>query len=212
MPSTQDFLQIEQIKEGVIILKNKALRGILMTSSLNFALKSDEEQKAIIYQFQDFLNLLDFSCQILVQSRRLNMTGYIDMLKELETKQKEELMKIQTTEYRKFIEDMLAQGVIMTKKFFVVVPFTVWEAEQQRPMRFLPFGKPKIPSLTEQNFQRYKSQLWQRMEMVAAGLRRCGLQTVPLRTSEIIELLWSLYHPRQAEVGYYPQIPPELIK
>lgn len=212
MPSTQDFLQIEQIREGVIILKNKALRGILMTSSLNFALKSDEEQKAIIYQFQDFLNLLDFSCQILVQSRRLNMTGYIDMLKGLERKQKDELMKLQTTEYRKFIEDMLAQGIIMTKKFFVVVPFTVWEAKQQEPKGFLPFGKPKVPGLTEQNFQRYKSQLWQRMEMVAAGLRRCGLQTVPLRTSEIIELLWSLYHPRQAEVGYYPQIPPELIK
>ncbi len=214
MASTQDFLQIDEIKEGIVILKNKALRGVLMTSSLNFALKSEDEQKATIYQFQNFLNILDFSCQIVVQSRRLNMTGYVDHLKELEKSQEQELMQIQTSEYRKFIENLLAQGIIMTKKFFIVVPFTIWEAKEQED-RFkggLPFGKPKIPELTQESFQRYKSQLWQRMELVALGLRRCGLQTVPLRTTEIIELFWSLHHPKQAEVGYYPQIPPELIQ
>ncbi len=211
MPSTQDFLQVAQIKEGVLILKSKAIRGILMVSSLNFALKSNEEQRATIYQFQNFLNTLDFSCQILVQSRRLNMTGYIEHLKDLEKEQREELLKVQTVEYRKFIETLLAQGIIMSKKFFVVIPFNIWESESQQA-KTTPFKRPKVPTLTEENFQRCKSQLWQRMEFVAMGLRRCGLQTIPLRTSEIIELIWGLYHPGRAEVGYYPEIPPELIK
>jgi KaiC/GvpD/RAD55 family RecA-like ATPase len=211
MSTTQEFLQIDQIREGIIILKNKALRGILMVSSLNFALKSEDEQNAISYQFQSFLNALDFSCQILVQSRRLNITGYIEQLKKLEKTQEEELLKVQTIEYRKFIENLMSQGVVMTKKFFVIVPFTIGEVRGETPqMAFA--RKTKIPTMTEEDFQRCKSQLWQRMEFVALGLRRCGLQIVPLNTSEIIELFWSLHHPKEAEVGYYPEIPPELIK
>jgi len=212
MPTTQEFLQIDQIREGVIVLKNKALRGILMVSSLNFALKSEEEQNAILYQFQNFVNSLDFSCQILVQSRRLNITGYIESLKELEKIQEEELMKVQTTEYRKFSENLVGQGIIMTKKFFIIIPFTILEARGEKPKGKFFLKMPKIPTLTEEEFQRCKSQLWQRMEFVALGLRRCGLQVVPLKSSEIIELFWSLHHPKEAEVGYYPEIPPELIK
>ena len=104
--STQNFLQFSQIKEGVMMLKKKAFRGILMISSVNFDLKSEDEQNAIIYQFQSFLNSLDFSCQIVVQSRRLNITGYFDKLKELEENQKNELLKIQTAEYRSIITYM----------------------------------------------------------------------------------------------------------
>jgi len=211
MSTTQEFLQIDQIREGVIVLKNKALRGILMVSSLNFALKSEDEQNAISYQFQGFLNALDFSCQILVQSRRLNITGYIEQLKKIEKTQEQELLKVQTIEYRKFIENLMSQGIIMTKKFFVIVPFTIGEVRgETTQMTFA--RKTKIPTMTEEEFQRCKSQLWQRMEFVALGLRRCGLQIVPLNTSEIIELFWSLHHPKEAEVGYYPEIPPELIK
>jgi len=214
MPSTQEFLEIGQIREGVLILKSGALRGILMTSSLNFALKSEEEQQATIYQFQNFLNSLDFSCQILVQSRKLNLTGYIERLKELVKVQEEELMKVQTLEYRKFIESLVSQGTIMSKKFFLIVPFTIWDIEGTEKKKGLLdfFQTTKATNLTEETFQRCKSQLWQRMEFVALGLRRCGIQTVPLRTSEIIEFFWSLHHPRQSEVGYYPEIPPELIK
>jgi len=121
--STQQFLEIKQIREGIVVLKDKSLRGVLMVSSLNFALKSEEEQRAIIYQFQDFLNSLDFPCQILVQTRRLNITGYLDKLKELEEKQENELLKIQTKGYREFIAGMIKGGSIMTKTFFVIVPF-----------------------------------------------------------------------------------------
>jgi len=107
--STQQFLEIDKIREGVVVLKNKSLRGIIMVSSLNFALKSDEEQQAIIYQFQNFLNSLDFSLEIVVQSRKLNITGYLDKLKGLAKSQENELLKIQTLEYQKFIKDFNIQ-------------------------------------------------------------------------------------------------------
>jgi len=215
MPSTQDFLEIDQIRESVIILKNKALRSIMMVSSLNFALKSEEEQSSIVYQFQSFLNSLDFSIQIIVQSRKLNITGYLDKIKELEEKQTNELLKIQTGEYWQFIEDIITgappagrYGEIMSKSFYVVVPFTLLETKGASPMQILKSAK--TAELTEIDFQRCKQQLWQRMEFVALGLRRCGLQALPLTTPELIELFWSLHHPKQAEIGYYPEIPPEL--
>ncbi len=207
--STQNFLQFSQIKEGVMMLKNKSFRGILMVSSVNFDLKSEDEQNAIIYQFQSFLNSLDFSCQIVVQSRRLNITGYFDKLKELEEKQENELLKIQTAEYRKFIEGMVSGGTIMTKQFFVVVPYSLGEGLNNGGALKL---SPKLPSFTDETIKRCKEQLTQRMEFVAIGLRRCGLNIVPLTSPEIIELFWGLHHPKEAEFGYYPEIIPELIK
>ncbi len=206
--ATQEFLEINQIREGVIVLKNKALRGILMVSSLNFALKSDEEQIAITYQFQNFLNSLDFTCQIITQSRKLNITGYLEKLKNLEKKQKNELLQIQTTGYREFIQGLVKKSTIMTKSFFITIPFTLMEA---KGLTFSKIPKAYQPSvLTENDFQRCKSQLWQRIEFLAIGLRRCGLQATPLNTPELIELFWGLYHPSEAEIGYYPEIPPEL--
>lgn len=208
--STQDFLEIDQIREGILILKNKALRGILMVSSFNFALKSEEEQSATIYQFQSFLNSLDFFCQILVQSRKLNITGYLESLKKLEENQKSELMRIQTKSYREFIQEIVEGGAIMTKNFFVIVPYTVWEAQGlPSPRQFL---RQTTAPLTEESFQMCKAQLWQRMEFVSLGLRRCGLDCVSLNTPELIELFWALHHPMEAEVGYYPEIPPELTQ
>jgi len=207
--STQQFLEFEQIREGVVILKNKALRAVLMVSSLNFALKSEEEQQAILYQFQNFLNSLDFSCQVIIQSRRINIIGYLDKLKEIEIKEENDLLKMQIAEYRKFIESLMTGGGIMHKIFYVVVPFTLMEGQAiagEKKSRF----PGKIPVLTEEEFQRCRNQILQRVEFVALGLRRCGLQAVPLTTAELIELLWSFYHPMEAERGYYPEIPPEL--
>ena len=209
MASTQQFIPVDQIKEGVMILKSGAIRGIVMVSSLNFALKSDDEQTAILLQFQNFLNSLDFSCQILIHSRRINIVGYLDKLKKIEEKEDNELLKIQIAEYRKFIESLMAGGSIMRKIFYIVVPFTLLEKQEgasEKKQRF----SAKIPVLTEEDFQRCKIQLLQRVEFVALGLRRCGLQAVPLTTPELIELLWGFYHPLEAERGYYPEIPPEL--
>ena len=210
---TQQFLQFSEIRNGTIVLKNRTFRSVLMVSSLNFALKSEEEQTAIIYQFQSFLNSLDFSCQIIIQSRRTNITGYFDKLRELEKEQKNELLKIQTTEYRKFIESLVEEETIMRKIFFVVIPYSLGEVKDTSKRLIKGFlRKSELPAINEENFKRCRSQLWQRMEFVAIGLRRCGLSAIPLTTPELIELFWSWHHPKEAEVGYYPEILPELIK
>ena len=210
--STQDFLEFDQIKDGVIILKNKALRVILMVSSLNFALKSDEEQQAILYNFQSFLNSLDFSCQILIHSRKLNIIGYLDKLKEIEKKEKNELLKIQIAEYQKFIESIIAGGTIMQKTFYAVVPFSIMETREMSASQKRRALTKIIPTLTKEEFQRAKIQLLQRVEFVSLGLRGCGLQAVPLNTLEITELFWELHHPAEAERGYYPELPSELTE
>jgi len=205
--TTQGFLEMEQIRSGVIILKNNTMRGVLLVSSTNFALKSAEEQNSIIYQFQNFLNSLDFSCQIVCQSRKLNITGYIEKLKDLEKKQPNELLKLQTSKYREFIGGLVETQDILIKNFFVVVPYASIEVTGL----MIPGKKPQSHQLTEEVFRRSKDQLLQRMEFVALGLRRCGLQAVPLTTLELTELFWSLHHQKEAETGYYPEIPEELI-
>ena len=164
-----------------------------------------------MYQFQSFLNALDFSCQIVVQSRRLNITGYLEKLKELEEAQKNELLKMQTREYREYIKSLVEAEQILTKSFFIVISYTLLETTGFDTAQKGLLRKAKIPTLTEETFQRCKTQLWQRMEYVALGLRRCGLQAVPLTTPEIVELFWSLHHPKEAEVGFYPEFPLELI-
>jgi len=208
--ATQQLLEIDQIKEGILLLKDKSMRGIIMVSSQNFALKSDDEQNAIIYQFQNFLNSLDFVLQIVVQSKRLNITGYLDKLKELEKAQENDLLKIQTSEYQKFIKQIIGGGGIMSKNFFVVVPFHPIAMPGSKASKG--FSKEKDETPDEERFQRAKLQLWERMEFIVLGLKSCGLQCIPLTTAEIIELFWCQYHPEEAEVGYYPEIPPELIQ
>ena len=188
-----------------------------MVSSINFALKSEEEQTATIFAFQNFLNSLDFFCQIVIQSRNINITPYLDSLKDLEDKQTNELLKKQTTSYREFIKEMVVGDVVMTKSFYIVVPYNLMEIfgikGSQKKLNFgsAPGGGSTKP-ITDDEFQRCKSQLWQRMEYISMGLRRCGLEAVPLTTPELIELFWSIHHPDQAEIGYYPEILPELLK
>ncbi|MFA5746473.1 MAG: hypothetical protein WC926_00145 [Candidatus Paceibacterota bacterium] len=208
---TQQFIPIDQIREGVMIMKDKSLRGVILVSSLNFALKSEDEQTGIIYQFQDFLNSLDFSCQILAQSRKLNITGYLEKLKEIEAKQENELLKIQTGEYRKFIEQIVGGGSIMSKSFYVVVPYYPLIEVPGAAGMAEKNAKATKKDLTEDKFQRGKYQLWQRMEYVILGLRRCGLRASPMTSPELIETLWALHHPKEAESGYYPELPPEIL-
>ena len=218
--ATQNFLEIQDIREGVLLLKNNSIRGVLMVSSINFALKSDEEQPAIVYAFQNFLNSLDFSCQIVIQSRNINITPYLDTLKDLEDKQTNELLKKQTPAYREFIKNMVVGDTVMTKNFYVVVPYTLMEifgvggASKQFNFlkQFSGDKKDQGQEMKDADFQRCKTQLWQRMEFLAMGLRRCGLEAIPLTTPELIELFWAIHHPEQAEIGYYPEILPELLK
>lgn len=213
MASTQKFLEIEDIKDDVLILKDKSLRGIILVSSTNFALKSAEEREAIIFQFQNFLNSLEFPIQIVIQSRKVNLIGYLGILRELELQWRErgnELMANQTREYRKFLETYISQNPIMTKNFFIVVPYSLESLPEIKMLK----EKKKIDKekLFREKFEIAKTQLFQRMEIVIAGLRDCGLEGTILGQRELIELFWIYFHPKEAEIGYLPEIPPEFLK
>ena len=126
--ATQQFLNLKDIRDGVLILGNNDIRGILEVSSINFALKSEEAQSSVIYSFQSFLNSLDFFCQIIIQSRSINITPYLDSIKAMEGNQTNELLKTQTSSYGEFIKELVKEDKIMTKRFYLVVPYSLIEA------------------------------------------------------------------------------------
>lgn len=198
--STQDFVPISEVRDGVIVLKDGSLRAILLASSINFALKSEDEQTAFIVQFQNFLNSLDFSCQIFVQSRMLDIRPYIATLEVAYKNQMDDLMRIQIREYIEFIKSFTEAANIMTKNFFVVVPYApamLQGVSSSTIASKLPFGSKTSPSVAEANrtFEEKVSQLEQRIGIVQQGLVRCGVRTVQLGTEEAIELFYKLFNP-----------------
>jgi type IV secretory pathway VirB4 component len=195
--STQDFVPVSQVRDGVVVLKDGTLRAILLASSINFALKSEDEQTAFIVQFQNFLNSLDFSCEIFVQSRMLDIRPYIATLEVQYKAQLDDLMRVQIREYVEFIKSFTEAANIMTKSFFVVVPYSPTAVVQQTAMAKLnPFAKKKTDSAAEnRTFEEHVSQLEQRISIVQQGLVRTGVRTVQLGTEEAIELLYKMFNP-----------------
>src|SRR3989338_5570227 len=122
--ATQEFIPIKEVRDGIIALKDGGLRAIVLANSINLSLKSVDEQKATIMQFQNFLNTLDFSVQISVQSRKLDIRPYLLLLEDRIKVQNEPLLKLQTREYIEFIKNFTESVSIMTKSFFVVVPYS----------------------------------------------------------------------------------------
>lgn len=199
--TTQEFVPIKEIRQGIVVLRDNSMRAIVMASSLNFALKSAEEQQSIIYQFQNFLNSLDFSVQIFIQSRKLDIRPYIALLEGRLKEQVSDLLKIQTREYIGFVKNFTENSNIMTKTFFVVVPYSpaVVTAGGVTDL----FGKKKTAvENAEQNlelFEEHRSQLEQRVGVVTQGLVRCGIRTVELGTEEIVELFYKIFNPGDTE-------------
>ncbi|MEK7560928.1 MAG: hypothetical protein AAB539_03175 [Patescibacteria group bacterium] len=201
--TTQQFLAIDAIREDTIILRAGGLRVVLMCSSLNLALKSEDEQDAVTYQYQNFLNSLDFSLQFVVQSRRMNIAPYLATLTEREKEEDNELLKIQIGEYIEFIRTFVSITNIMSKTFYVIVPFIPSGFEEHGFFKkiFSYFGSKDEQSVSADIFEEYKNQLWQRVDAVTAGLRRFGIRAAPLSTEELIELFYGLYNPADFEGG-----------
>lgn len=199
--TTQEFVPIKEIKQGIVVLRDDSLRGIIMASSLNFALKSADEQQSILLQFQNFLNSLDFSVQIFIQSRRLDIRPYIALLETRLKEQMSDLLKIQTREYIQFIKNFTENSNIMTKTFFVVVPYSPAMINKGGVTDLL--GKKKNATETAERkveeFEERRSQLEQRMSVVTQGLVRCGIRTVELGTEEIVELFYKIFNPGDTE-------------
>jgi len=202
--ATQQFVPVKEIRNGTIILKDGGYRGVLICSSINFGLKSADEQHAITLGFQNFLNTLDFSIQIAINSRRMDLRPYPALLAEKATEQKTELMKIQLHEYIEFVRSFTDQANIMTKSFYIVVPYSprISAADTVSFLRRLPGGgseKAAKNAATEASFEQDRIQLEQRLALVAGGLSGTGVRAVPLGTEEIIELLYRSFNPGELE-------------
>lgn len=203
--ATQEFVPIKEVRDGIIILKDGGMRAILLCSSMNFSLKSADEKQAILLQFQDFLNSLDFSVEILVQSRKLDIRPYIALLEEQERKQVNNLMKIQVREYIGFIKTFTESTNIMTKHFFIVVPYTtaiISAASAKGVLSTFGFGnKPedKKTLAADVQFEEARSQLEERLAVVEQGMIRTGVRVVRLGTEEVIELFYKAFNPGETE-------------
>ncbi|MCW1888488.1 MAG: hypothetical protein KIH67_002945 [Candidatus Moranbacteria bacterium] len=195
--STQRYVDVEEIREGLLVLKNGSLRAVLLVSSLNFDLKSSQEQDGIIAQYQSFLNTLDFPVQIVVSSKRFDVDPYLNLLEEQEAVQENELLHFQITEYKTFIKKLTEVSNIMSKYFYIVVPFSPAEDEKNSLLDRLAgiFTPGKTTSLHGELFESYRGQLYQRVEQVSSALSGTGVRVTPLTTEEIIELLYQSYNP-----------------
>lgn len=200
--TAQAFVPIQDIRGNVIVQRNGQFSMVLLASSINFALKSDAEQEAVLSQFQSFLNTLDFSLQIYVKSRRLNIEPYLSKLDKLESIQDNDLMRIQLREYIEFIKVFTSNVDVMRKNFFVVVPYSPVPFKIGSSINKL-FSLHKSSSyvgsasntLKEERFEEIRTQLEQRASLVAEGLARCGVKTIVLEKDDLVDLFYHVYNP-----------------
>ena len=195
--STQQYLDIAEVKEDTVIMKDGTLRAVLLISSINFALKSEDEQNAIISAYVSFLNNIDFPLQIVIQSRELNIDKYIDDLKKKEKEQTNELLKMQTNEYINYIQELISISKIMNKRFYVIVPYNPLSDKQKGFFsRFISVLKPAVTiKMKDKIFFRRKADLMHRVNNITSGLNSMGLNVVQLDTQSLLELYYNSYNP-----------------
>lgn len=193
---TQQFLRLAEIRDDLIIMDNGTLRAVLAVSSTNFDLKSEEEQNALVYNYQRFLNSLDFHVQILMQSRKMDIAEYTEKLKVMMEKQTNELLRMQTQEYVEFIDRLVESANVMSKNFYVIVPYetSINPAATSIFSKWFGTGKTKAVTDREANIATYKKQLDERANTVSAALSSSGLRVVKLNTDQLIELVYNSYN------------------
>ena len=200
--STQQYLDIFEIKEDVVVMRDGTLRAVILVSSINFALKSESEQDAIISAYISFLNNITFPIQLVVQSRELNIDSYLAMLEERQKVQTNELLKVQTNEYIHYISDLVSMSSIMNKRFYVVVPYNPLADKEKGILSklFDTLRPATIIKMKEEKFLHHKAELSRLLENVMSGLTSIGLQSVQLDTQGLIELYYNSYNPGTASV------------
>ncbi len=199
--ATQMFLDIAEIKNDTIILKDGSLRAVLLVSSVNFALKSEDEQNALVSAYITFLNYLDFPLQIVIQSRKLNIANYLKRLEDAERELTNDLLKRQILDYKGYIKELVDLGDIMTKRFFMTVPYSPIEDKRRGfwPRLAAVMSPAKVISLKQDKFTKYIYELNQRVEHVKMNVSGMGLTVVRLDTQGLIELFYNIYNPVVAE-------------
>lgn len=199
-PRTQDFIPVKEIRDGIITLEDGSIRAILLASAINIALKSPDEQQAIVMQFQGFLNSIEFSIEISIQSRRYDIKPYLLTLERRIEQQQEELLRLQTKEYIEFIKWFTDSVNIMSKKFYVVIPYSgsTFTTKKDSGGILSQLFKPKKSSSFRENsarFEEQRSQLEQRIAIVKGGLSRFGVRSEQLNTEQAIEVFYNMFNP-----------------
>ena len=197
LPSTVSHLPIKEIMDDVVVMKDGTLRAVLLCSSINFILKGEEEQKAIVQAYVQFLNALDFSLQIVVQSRKLNIDGYLNKLDEMSRQQSNELLRVQTADYLSYIKELISMGDIMTKRFYVVIPYSPGADKRRGFFERLVsiFSAATSVQLSRTQFTKYLEATEQRVNYIISGLNSLGLKSVRLDTQGLVELYYTSYNP-----------------
>lgn len=196
--STQEALKFAEVHNDTIVLKDGNLRQVLLCSSINFALKSEQEQNAIVYQYQNFLNSLTFPIQILMQSKKLDLSNYLAKLTERANVQTNELLRAQTLDYIDFIKKLINLANIMDKRFYVVVPFLVPPKMNMGVPKNPLSNQSSQPIISVEEFQTHQKELEQRVQVIEAGLGSIGIRCALLNTQQLIELLYGVYNPEEA--------------
>ncbi len=199
--STQQYLDIAEIKDDTVVMKDGTLRAVLMVSSINFALKSEEEQNAVIGSYVRFLNNINFTLQIVIQSRELEIDNYLAYLQEREKEQTNKLLKLQTADYIEYIKELTSLGRIMSKRFFVVVPYDPLTDKRKGFFSLMKdaLRPATIIKLKEKTFARYQEMLDRRLESVMGGLESMGVSAARLDTQSLIELYYKTYNPETSK-------------
>lgn len=194
--ATQSFLRISEIKNDTVVMEDGSIRSIIAVSATNFDLKSQEEQDSIIFNFQRFLNSLEFSVQILMQSRKMEIGNYLEKLKRLAEKQTNELLRVQTNEYIEFISRLIENASIMNKHFYVIIPLgaNIFPKAAGFFSKLLGNGKAREASERIENFERAKEQIDNRVNAVISNLSGVGVKGARLNTEQIIQLYYNSYN------------------
>lgn len=196
---TQQYLDISEIRDGVIITRDGGLRAVLLATSINFALKSEQEQNAIVGQYQLFLNSLNFPLQIVMQSRKLDLTNYLKKLEDKLDTQKNELIKIQITDYVAFIRKLITVANIMDKKFYAVVQFNPPNLQKRNLFdKIFHPGSTLSVKISTDEFKIYRQELMERVNVIVNGLGSLEVRSAMLNTQQVIELFYGLYNPEEA--------------
>jgi len=199
--STKSSMPLAEIRNDCLVMKDGSLRAVLMVSSINFALKSADEQQAIINAYMQFLNSFDYQLQIVLQSRRLNIDKYIEKLKQAEKEQANELLRLQIADYRNYVSELVKIGDIMSKKFYVIVPYN--PLSDKKKNFFTKAGETFSPGtfihLSEEKFKERRKELFQRAGHISSNLNSIGLSAAPLDTQQLIELFYNFYNPDLAD-------------
>ncbi|MEI7740967.1 MAG: TraC family protein [bacterium] len=200
-PSTTKYLDISEIRDDVVIMKDGTMRVVLLASSINFALKSEDEQEGVIQAYMQFLNSLEYPLQIVIQSRRMNIEPYLKRLADQRETQTNELLRTQIVDYISFITELVSLGDIMSKRFYVVIPYNPLSDKKKSFFDRVQevFSAASFIKLSEKAFNERKGLLQQRVGHIQQSLGSMGVQGVQLDTQGLIELYYTVYNPETSE-------------